>query len=36
MFPGPTLTAATTAIVEAALNRALALDPAGREARGRR
>jgi ubiquinone biosynthesis protein UbiJ len=32
MFPGPTLTAATTAIVEAALNRALALDPAGREA----
>lgn len=32
MFPGPTLLSAASAIVEAALNRALALDPAGREA----
>lgn len=30
MFPGPTLQAAVTQVVEQALNRALALDPAGR------
>lgn len=32
MFPGPTLLAAITASLEAALNRALELDPAGRQA----
>ncbi|MFL1455308.1 SCP2 domain-containing protein [Marinobacter sp. GN3S48] len=32
MFPGPTLLAAVTAVVEGALNRALELDPAGRKA----
>lgn len=32
MFPGPTLLSAVTAIVESALNRALALDPAGKQA----
>lgn len=32
MFPGPTLLAAVGATVEAALNRTLALDPAGRQA----
>lgn len=32
MLPGPTLLAAISAIVEHALNRALELDPAGREA----
>jgi len=32
MFPGPTLMAAVSGIVENALNRALELDPAGREA----
>ncbi|MBO6850121.1 MAG: SCP2 sterol-binding domain-containing protein [Marinobacter sp.] len=32
MFPGPTLLSATTAVIEAALNRALELDPAGRKA----
>ena len=32
MFPGPTLLAAVTAIVEGALNRALELDPAGQRA----
>jgi len=32
MFPGPTLSSAASAIVEAALNRALELDPAGRQA----
>ena len=32
MFPGPTLLSAISAIVEAALNQALALDPAGRNA----
>ncbi|MBW0147583.1 ubiquinone biosynthesis accessory factor UbiJ [Marinobacter arenosus] len=32
MFPGPTLLAAVTAIIEGALNRALELDPAGRRA----
>ncbi|MCG7198345.1 SCP2 sterol-binding domain-containing protein [Marinobacter pelagius] len=32
MFPGPTLLAAASAIVENALNQALELDPAGREA----
>jgi len=32
MFPGPTLLAALTAVVESALNRALELDPAGRKA----
>lgn len=31
MFPGPTLQAAVTQVVEQALNRALALDPAGRQ-----
>lgn len=31
MFPGPTLLSALTAVVERALNQALALDPAGRE-----
>jgi len=31
MFPGPTLLAAATAIVETGLNQALALDPAGRQ-----
>jgi ubiquinone biosynthesis protein UbiJ len=30
MFPGPTLLAAATAVIERALNRALELDPAGR------
>lgn len=32
MFPGPTLLSAVTAVVEGALNRALELDPAGRQA----
>lgn len=32
MFPGPTLLSAVSAIVETALNRALALDPSGRDA----
>lgn len=32
MFPGPTLMAAVTAVLERGLNRALALDPAGRQA----
>lgn len=32
MFPGPTLLSAATAAAETALNRALSLDPAGREA----
>lgn len=32
MFPGPTLLAAVSAIIEGALNRALALDPAGHKA----
>lgn len=32
MFPGPTLMSAITAILERGLNRALALDPAGRQA----
>lgn len=32
MFPGPTLLSAVTAIVESALNRALELDPAGKQA----
>lgn len=32
MFPGPTLLAAITSIVEGALNQALELDPAGRQA----
>ncbi|MDK9556490.1 SCP2 sterol-binding domain-containing protein [Marinobacter sp. M216] len=32
MFPGPTLLAAVTAIIEGALNHALELDPAGRRA----
>jgi len=32
MFPGPTLLSAVGAIIEGALNRALALDPAGRHA----
>lgn len=32
MFPGPTLQAAVTQVVEQALNRALALDPVGRAA----
>lgn len=32
MFPGPTLLSAVTAIVEGALNRALELDPAGKQA----
>lgn len=32
MRPGPTLRSAISAVVEAALNRALALDPAGRQA----
>ncbi len=32
MFPGPTLLSAMSAIVESALNQALALDPAGRNA----
>ncbi|MDK8463016.1 SCP2 sterol-binding domain-containing protein [Marinobacter sp. SS13-12] len=32
MFPGPTLLSAITAIVESALNRALELDPAGKQA----
>ncbi|RMJ04537.1 SCP-2 sterol transfer family protein [Marinobacter litoralis] len=32
MFPGPTLLSAASAIVETALNRALALDPSGRDA----
>lgn len=32
MFPGPTLLSAISAILEGALNRALALDPAGRRA----
>ncbi len=32
MFPGPTLLTAVTAIIERALNRALELDPAGRQA----
>ncbi|MDL0431231.1 SCP2 sterol-binding domain-containing protein [Marinobacter sp. TBZ242] len=32
MFPGPTLMSAVTAIVESALNRALELDPAGKQA----
>ncbi|GGE53316.1 SCP2 domain-containing protein [Streptosporangium jomthongense] len=32
MFPGPTLLAALTAIIERAMNRALELDPAGRKA----
>src|SRR5699024_12418379 len=32
MFPGPTLLAAATAIIERALNHALALDPAGQQA----
>ncbi len=31
MFPGPTLLSALTAVVERGLNRALALDPAGRK-----
>ncbi|HET8802708.1 MAG TPA: SCP2 sterol-binding domain-containing protein [Marinobacter sp.] len=32
MFPGPTLLSAVSAILESALNRALALDPAGQQA----
>ena len=32
MFPGPTLLSAATAIIERALNRALELDPAGKQA----
>jgi len=32
MFPGPTLLSAVSAVVEGALNRALALDPVGRKA----
>lgn len=32
MFPGPTLLSAITAVLERGLNRALALDPAGRQA----
>lgn len=32
MFPGPTLMSAVTAVLESGLNRALALDPAGRQA----
>lgn len=32
MFPGPTLRAAVTGAIESAVNRALELDPAGREA----
>ncbi len=32
MFPGPTLLSAATAIIESALNRALELDPAGKQA----
>jgi len=32
MFPGPTLLSAMTATIESALNRALALDPAGKQA----
>lgn len=32
MFPGPTLLGAVSAIIETALNRALALDPTGRKA----
>ncbi|MBL3555706.1 MULTISPECIES: SCP2 domain-containing protein [Marinobacter] len=32
MFPGPTLMSAITAIIENALNRALELDPAGKQA----
>ena len=32
MFPGPTLQAALTQVIETALNQALALDPAGRDA----
>lgn len=32
MFPGPTLLSAATAVIESALNRALELDPAGRQA----
>jgi len=32
MFPGPTLLTAVTAMIERALNRALELDPAGRQA----
>lgn len=32
MFPGPTLLSAVTAIIESALNRALELDPAGKQA----
>ncbi|TGN40601.1 ubiquinone biosynthesis accessory factor UbiJ [Marinobacter confluentis] len=32
MFPGPTLMSAITAVLERGLNRALALDPAGRKA----
>jgi len=32
MFPGPTLLSAATSIIESALNRALALDPAGKQA----
>ena len=35
MFPGPTLLSAISAIIEAALNRALELDPAGHKARCR-
>lgn len=32
MFPGPTLQAAITRVIESAVNHALALDPAGRQA----
>lgn len=32
MFPGPTLMSAVTSVLEQGLNRALALDPAGRQA----
>jgi len=32
MFPGPTLMSAVTAVIERGLNRALELDPAGRQA----
>ncbi|MDX1457643.1 MAG: SCP2 sterol-binding domain-containing protein [Marinobacter sp.] len=32
MFPGPTLRAAVSGVIENALNRALALDPAGKQA----
>lgn len=32
MFPGPTLLSAATAVIERAINRALALDPAGKQA----